>query len=73
MLDADKSLYPVKEKLKEIGYCYVRGVHAQDGIDRWVRVVTGKASAPELEKEVADLLAEEGWSTESAEADAAEW
>ena len=73
LLDAERSLYPIKERLKEIGYEYVRGVHGQDGVDRWMRVVTGNGAAPALEKEVAELLAEEGWRAESHEADAATW
>ena len=48
-------------------------MHDQDGIDRWVRVVTGHGAAPSLEKEAAELLREAGYQVESAEADAADW
>ena len=73
LLDAERSLYPIKEKIKDIGYSYVRGVHGKEGVDRWMRVVTGNGAAAALEKEIVELLAEEGYRAESHEANAATW
>ena len=44
-----------------------------EGINRWVRVVKGKESAAKLVKEVSELLDEQGWEVETAEADANDW
>ena len=38
-----------------------------------MRVVKGKESAAKLVKEVSELLDEQGWEVETAEADANDW
>ena len=49
MLESDKSLYPLKEYFKALGYAFAYGVHGMSGINKWMRVVSEKDKvAPSL-------------------------
>ena len=45
--------YPLYKHLRTVGYDFYRGVHGQEGINRWCRVVKGAADATKAEKETA--------------------
>ena len=65
--------YPLYKQLRELGYDFVRGVHGQEGVNAWVRVVEPHESVTALAAAAAAMLDEEGWSIDLAAGDAAEW
>lgn len=69
----DGYTYPLYKKLRALKYDWVKGVHDKNGVNRWVRVVSGAKEAAQVEKETAAMLRDESWRVASASGNAADW
>ena len=65
--------YPLYRHLRKIGYDFYRGVHSQEGINRWCRIVKGATDAAAAERATIATLKECGWAIDTAAGNATDW